>query len=321
MPQNTDVALNEIFYSRADYTALRAYCLKIPLSTIAQLYYSEDHAQIKQGLELFLSAMRADLIDRAIEHNPTFADILKSARQGGDITSKALVILIKAADVPVAQAHHPLPLWFKPGTAASLKQENIQTLAQLVLLTQRRGAKWWRSVPRIGALRASVIVAWLEKYQTTLDLNYPLVASETVIHPAPARQLNPNRADLLAPLGRFTTSDTLDGSQGINRSQQFCFIQARNDLQAIEFYLARFEEQPHTWRAYRKELERFLLWCILIAGKPLSLLLVADAERYKRFLLSPAAEFVGVRTPRFSERWKQLTDQAMSRKSQRHAMP
>ena len=45
MPQNTDVVLPEIHYTHADYTALRAHCLKIPIVRITQLYYSEDSVQ------------------------------------------------------------------------------------------------------------------------------------------------------------------------------------------------------------------------------------------------------------------------------------
>ena len=321
MPQNTDVVLPEIHYTRADYTALRAHYLKIPIARITQLYYSEDSVQVAQGLERFLIAMRIDLIERAIGHNPALSNTLKGARRGGDITTKALEILIKAADAPAAQPepHQAISMWFRPRTAASLNQENIQTLAHLVRLIRRRGSGWWRSVPRIGALRAGVIVAWLAQHQTALGMISHAPVNDDLVHSAPL-MLNPDRPDRFAPLGRFTASKELDGSHGINRGQQFCFIQAKNDLQAIEFYLTRFEDQPHTWRAYRKELERFLLWSILIAGKPLSSLLVDDAECYKRFLLAPTPEFVGIRAPRFSERWKPFSEQCMTPKSQRHAV-
>jgi len=69
MAQNTNVELPELAYNRADYTALRAYCLKIPLQPIANLYYSVDSPQVEQGLERWLIDMRTRLIERAIEHN------------------------------------------------------------------------------------------------------------------------------------------------------------------------------------------------------------------------------------------------------------
>jgi hypothetical protein len=100
MAQHTDIALPELSYTSTDYTALRAYVLKIPIQRIADLYYTEDRPQVEQGLERWLIDMRNALIERAIEHNPAFAEILKAARQGGAITDKALDILIKAADMP-----------------------------------------------------------------------------------------------------------------------------------------------------------------------------------------------------------------------------
>jgi len=79
MAQNTDIVLEEIIYTRADYTALRAHCLKIPLAKIAELYYSDDAPQVSNGLERFLIQMRNDLVERACEHNPAIAEILKNA--------------------------------------------------------------------------------------------------------------------------------------------------------------------------------------------------------------------------------------------------
>lgn len=58
MSQHTSVALPEQTYNRTDYTALRAYVLKIPVQRIADLYYSEDSPQLKQGLERWLLDMR-----------------------------------------------------------------------------------------------------------------------------------------------------------------------------------------------------------------------------------------------------------------------
>jgi site-specific recombinase XerD len=320
MAQNTHVIHAPIVYTRADYTALRAYCLKIPLQSIANLYYSEDCPQILQGLESFLIAMRSNLIERAIEHNPGFAHSLQRARQGGALTSKALEILVRAADIPPASPspEHPISMWFRPRIAASFKQEELKTLGDLTTLINRRGPGWWRCIPRIGEKRAVVIVRWIGKHNAVLG---PIsMVTSTVTSPAPSLFLNPNLPDKLAPLGRFTASATLDGSEGINRHSQFCFIQARNDLQAIEFYLSRFEDQAHTYRAYRKELERFLIWSIMIAKKPMSSLLVDDCESYKRFLLSPTPEFIGIKAPRFSERWKPFTPEKMSPKSQKHAV-
>jgi integrase len=323
MSQNLDVELPDLTYNRTDYTALRAYVLRIPVQRIADLYYSEDSPQVEQGLERWLIDMRNALIERAIEHNPAFADILKGARQGGAITDKALDILIKAADMPrpVPNRAHPVSQWFRPRTARALKDEDVRTLGDLVNLILRRGPGWWRAIPRIGAGRAGTIMRWLHQWPDQLgeiDLN--------LVHPVPAENfdqlpvLDPTRRREVAPLGTFQLPAWLAGTDGANRSPAFCFISARNDLEAINAYLNRYKGQDHTERAYRKELERFILWCALVACKPMSSLLVDDCELYKHFLLAPLPEFRGKRTLKTSKRWRPFAIEPMDTASQKHAV-
>ncbi len=319
MAQNTDVVLPEISYTRADYTALRAHCLKVPVDYIARLYYSEESPQLVLGLERFLLAMRADLIERAIGHNPAFGDILKGARLGGDITSKALQILIHAADVKPAtpQRGEALSMWFRPRLATSLKGEGIASLDELMRLIDGRGNGWWRGIPRVGRLRARVIQAWFLKNRETLGALQTEAGREQIA--ASPLLLDPAYPDRLAPLERVIIPPVLGGDQGFNRSRQFPFIQAANDHQAIVSYLSRYQTRPHTLRAYRKELERFLLWSVMRAKKPMSSLSVNDCEVYKDFLVAPAAEFTGLRAPRISTRWKPFTG-PVSPSSQRQAV-
>ncbi len=104
----------------------------------------------------------------------------------------------------------------------------------------------------------------------------------------------------LAPLERMAVPNTLSGADGENRSVAFCYIQARHDLEAVRAYLNKYRDQPKTLRAYTKELERFLLWSVVVRGKALSSLVVDDCEAYKDFLKSPDPRFVGERFSRSS---------------------
>jgi len=99
----------------------------------------------------------------------------------------------------------------------------------------------------------------------------------------------------------------LDGSQGENRlSQDHCQIQADNDWQAIQCWLAEFEDSPQTHRNYRKEAERLLLWSIKERRRPISSLLREDFQTYQAFLANPQPEayWCGPRSPRHSTTWK-----------------
>ena len=73
----------------------------------------------------------------------------------------------------------------------------------------------------------------------------------------------------LAPLERLSVPHALSGADGENRSTAFCYIQAQHDLDAVRAYLNRYRDQPKTLRAYTKELERFLLWAVVLRGKAL----------------------------------------------------
>lgn len=323
MTQHTDVALPDLFFNRTDYTALRAYVLKIPVQRIADLYYTEDSPQVEQGLERWLIDMRNALIERAIEHNPAFAEILKGARQGGSITDKALDILIKAADIPqpTPSRAQPVAQWFRPKTARSLKEEGIETLGDLVDVILRRGPGWWRSIPRIGAGRAGAIMRWLHQWPDQLgeiDLGLTHLAPADNFDLLPV--LDPTKRREISPLGTFQLPAWLSGADGANRAPAFCFISSRNDLDAINAYLNRYKGQEHTERSYRKELERFILWCALVACKPMSSLLVDDCELYKHFLVAPLPEFRGKRTVKTSKRWRPFALEPMDAASQKHAV-
>ncbi|QJE03703.1 tyrosine-type recombinase/integrase (plasmid) [Massilia forsythiae] len=323
MTQHTDVALPELAFNRTDYTALRAYVQKIPVQRIADLYYTEDSPQVEQGLERWLIDMRNALIERAIEHNPAFAEILKGARQGGAITKKALDILITAADLPkpTPSRAQPVAQLFRPKTARSLKDEGIKTLGDLVDLILRRGPGWWRSIPRIGAGRAGAIMRWLHQWpdqlgEIDLGLTHPAAADNLDLLPV----LDTTRRREVAPLGTFQLPTWLSGTDGVNRAPAFCFISARNDLEAVNAYLNRYKGQDSTERAYRKELERFILWCALVACKPMSSLLVDDCELYKHFLRAPLPEFRGKRTVKTSKRWRPFALEPMDAESQKYAV-
>ena len=320
MSQNTNIIQPpEIRYTRADYAALRAHYLKIPLAVIERTFYGEDSPQLEDGLERFLLAMRTDLIKRAIGHNPAFADILKIGRSDGAMTTKALRILIEAADIAPAIPNpgQPIGMWLRPRTAAVLKGEGINSLAELMALIKARGRGWWRGVPRIGQLRADVVVRWLEQHTETLGVLQWDSGTKEI--PAPHISLDPMLPARLAPLERIKIPPALAGFDGLNRSTRFSFIQADNDYQAVMAYLSRYRGQPHTLRAYRKELERFLLWSVMVAQKPMSSLLVEACEAYKDFMVSPSVDFIGVRAPRFSARWKPFVG-PMSPASQRQAV-
>jgi site-specific recombinase XerD len=314
MAQNTNVLLPDETFTRADYTALRG-----PIERIASLYYCEDSPQVEEGLERFLIRMRDLLVERAIENQPAFATALTHARKTGNISAKALDILIQAADIkaPVPGRDDPISKWLRPRAVRALREEGIGTLGHFVDFVNARGDAWWRGIPRLGAKRAVILLAWLRQYKTLGDIN---PAPRRVAQMPAYELLDPERTSRLRPWGTFCRRVNLVGLLGVNGSSWLFFISALVDLAAIDCYLARFEHQPHTLRAYRKELERLVLWSVHVVKKPVSSLLVNDCESYKRFIQEPGAAFCGRTAQRGSALWRPFAEKPMTATSQRYAV-
>ncbi|WP_372450082.1 phage integrase family protein [Paraburkholderia aspalathi] len=220
--------------------------------------------------------------------------------------------------------------------ARRLTGEGITTLGELVECCNRRGGSWWRSVPRVGLLRARILVSWLRRHADTLgvtvdadvDAAEPLAApaaTHVALVPAGCQTA---QGGPLAPLERIELPHRLcggdgphgAGQRGVNRAPGLCYLQAQHDLDAIRSYLHRYTDRPQALRAYTRELERLLLWAVTERGAALSSLSVDDCDAYKAFLAAPAARFTGPRTARSSPRWRPFAPEGLTPGSQRYAV-
>ncbi|MGF6292708.1 phage integrase family protein [Paraburkholderia youngii] len=190
--------------------------------------------------------------------------------------------------------HHVLG-WFDVAVALRLSDVGISTIGKLVETINATGYRWYRNVPRLGETGARRIAAWLEHYR---DVDGLRVEPQALVHPSerslPVPQIRREPVTGIVPLEYFLVPADLDGSQGTNRNLIRNNSGAQNDRQAIEFWLADYEN-PNTREKYRTEAERLLLWAIFAKGKPLSSLDINDARDYvNRFLVDPqpAAQWV-----------------------------
>ena len=174
---------------------------RIAPAVIARTYYDPDddpHAATPGAMERHLATMLDTLVQLAIAHGSTvLADHLRaSIKQHGQpkLTAVTFRMVTEAAQLAAAAPHpdHAIGAWLRPRVARRLKGEGITTLGELVAFCNRRGASWWRSIPRIGPGRARAIVSWLRRQQSALGLTVdadvdsveqegvPLVAAELV---------------------------------------------------------------------------------------------------------------------------------------------
>jgi integrase len=66
-----------------------------------------------------------------------------------------------------------------------------------------------------------------------------------------------------------------------------CRISATSDIEAMECWLKEYFDKPTTFRTYKKEAERFLVWCATVRGTNFSHLNRQDVDAYIQFLKNP----------------------------------
>lgn len=198
----------------------------------------------------------------------------------------------------------PLAAWLDERDAQRLKGVGILKLEELIVWIRTRGFNWHHRIPKLGPVRAARIVRWLRDNEAALGaLPSPALMPLSRVDTA---ALTPPPRIGIVPLERFRPPSERDGSHGSNRAPpERCKIAAANDYEAILAWLRLRVQGTHTWRAYRKEAERFLLWSVMERRKALSSLDGDDCVAYRDFLASPGPEWTGPRNAqRWSEAWR-----------------
>lgn len=131
-------------------------------------------------------------------------------------------------------------------------------------------------------------------------LSYPLESSTR----PDTNRLHTNQLQVLEKL---QLPAQLNGSSGTNRATQgSCQLNANNDVDAINAWLGRVKDSPETFRNYRKEIERLLLWSSQDKQKSFSDLTLEDMYDFYDFLKNPEPKekWIGPAKPREHEAWK-----------------
>ncbi len=216
--------------------------------------------------------------------------------------------------------------WLIDSLAERLRAHGVATLADLHARVATGGA-WWRGLRGIGARKAAALREFVAHHADTLG---PLPAKPDAAPPSAPRAAEGGAVTGLVPLDQLIVASDLDGTAGRFRaSPERCLLAATNDLQAVKAWLGAKAKGPApavrqgvrseaeaawdsarprcTGRAYRKEVERLLLWCILERGKPLSSLTTEDATAFRDFLLAPPPAWCGGHPhPRGHPAWRPL---------------
>lgn len=229
------------------------------------------------------------------------ADSRSTARRRQRLRERLIgaVLWLERLEARAPQPDDATLAWLDERVAQRLAVVGIRTLGELVFWIRTKGFNWHRGIPRIGPEGAARLVSWIREHEGSLGaLPSPSLRPLSQLDTA---ALTPGPCLGIVPLERFALPDDRSGSQGTNRAQrERCKLAANNDLEAVLAWLALRAEGTHTWRAYRKEAERFLLWAVMARRKALSSLDGTDCVAYRDFLAAPGPEWTG---PRGAQRW------------------
>lgn len=193
-----------------------------------------------------------------------------------------------------------LTLWLDERSCALLQTKGVRTVGALCEYVLQKGPRWFRHVRGMGPAAAQPIKSFLLEHET-------LGVPESALKPRPKASLAPEPRCGLVPLERFRppADPSLSGVLGSLRAPvDRLEINAQCDVEAVFAWLSTWP-MGSTWRAYRSEAERLLLWCVFVRGKALSSLDLSDQLAYDQFLASPPADWIGHRAAqRGTEDWR-----------------
>lgn len=97
-------------------------------------------------------------------------------------------------------------------------------------------------------------------------------------------ELEKERDPRIVPLERVELDSPLDGRTGDNRDVAHQSLEAYDDVSAIRHWLEARARNANTRQVYRKEAERFLLWCTAEKAIAMSAIGISEAKDYLSWL-------------------------------------
>jgi site-specific recombinase XerD len=225
----------------------------------------------------------------------------------------------------------PISVWLSPALAPRLAALKVATLGQLCDFISLHGRHWADQVHKLGPVLTQRLEKWLDAQEGLGGINRaapnwhaspPLKSILTALERAPTvvplvyesgstvatpRAHTFARRCGVAPLELLDVPAHLDGSSGMYRSSAPNHLGAKNDYDAVRLWLATFHSagKLRTFDAYRREIERFYLWCLLEMNVPLSGVSLAHGMAYQAFLRAIPEHYISTaRVTRDDPRWR-----------------
>jgi integrase len=198
-------------------------------------------------------------------------------------------------------AEQPMPTdqlagWLAPALAGELLERGISNLGELQALIAR-GGRWWAGLRSYGPVKAARLQRQVEQLLGAL--------------PARSWSLQLSVEDATG----------LSGARGVNRAVPgSASIAATDDRAAVQAWIVARAGSALTAKAYEREADRFILWCVLERRKALSSAVAEDCRAYMDFLADVPASWISRRhVPRLAPGWAPFAG-PLSVASQRQAI-
>ncbi|WP_427501809.1 tyrosine-type recombinase/integrase (plasmid) [Methylomonas sp. MED-D] len=256
----------------ADLILLRGWIAGIPYPAL-----DEQRAESDEPARRRLKTLRRALAIKARFYGQLdFVELWMSPRQATSTWSTraehALNTLNRWPD-PVPAGDQALRRWLPENVCAALPA-SVATCADAVQWLAENEAAG-SEIPTARKQAQKTLTLFLKQHAERLG--YQSRPSMPKLHSLASSQS-------MAPLEQVLIPIELNGEHGSNRSPDACRIDANHDLAAIHSWLSLKNDNPKTYQAYKKELERLLLWAILERKRALSSLSTDDCRAYIQFL-------------------------------------
>ena len=196
-----------------------------------------------------------------------------------------------------------LPAKLAARTLPALTEMGVESAVDLYECVANVGCNWYRNFQGIKREDAVELVNWLAAHAEDLGevterfwpggcapsdsaRNFSDDSSQVLYRNNGTDVETTHISALLAENNQILAAlpETLSGAQGSNRGYSDNSLEADDDLSAVRVWLQARAVNPNTLSQYRKEAERFLLWCTMERGKALSSITASDAALYPRWL-------------------------------------
>ncbi|WP_019576773.1 tyrosine-type recombinase/integrase [Curvibacter lanceolatus] len=198
--------------------------------------------------------------------------------------------------------NHQVSQWVKLDSAQrqALREVGVVSLGDLVDWMSLQGERWVKKLPGYGVSRGRSLVQWLSRWPIEPRQGLkPLPFLQGKSTQSTGRALSAvagteiGAGGGLAPLMAMDWPVSLNGASGEFRSPSANSLSAHNDQEAVHAWFRLLKDKsPHTQAAYRRAIERLILWAVHERGLALSSLTELDMQDFKEFLCHPPLHWV-----------------------------